>query len=213
MEKALAYTPIVYNQATYQISERDKGFNYTIEYKQTQFPEDCLLYLDPAYSSQEISDASPQEHTLTIKLPKINEEDGTISYAEKFTYPIVVETISDNLPFRPATSGDIIANRMCVFRFKKGFNKVILINSPLFNDARYSSIRATNAEFLEKPVIVTTDSNNNEHRTMVATSEEVSALDERLTEWENKINFGTKDPEEALQDAPVGSIYIQLEED
>lgn len=184
------------------------------------FPEDGLLFVAPVYSSkgpyEEIENGEPvikdKHPKLYIKTPVTI--DGQTQYIDNKEYEIIVETLEEATPYRQATYNDIIANRMCIFRFKRGYNKAILTNSPLFNDAAYSHIQATDAEFLTRPIITThLDEENNRTTSPVATMEEISELTNKINKIEDKIIFGTEPPEEALSEAPIGTIYIQVEED
>lgn len=215
LKKSLSYTTIVYNQSTYNTNEYEKGFKYIIEYKMETFQEDCLLFVVPVYSSKSlISDTEDtRKHELYINRPVVNQENGQLEYVSK-VYEIVVETLEDLTPYRKVTEGDIISNRMCIFRFLRGYDKAVLVNSPLFNNASYTDIMATNAKFLNKPVVATTDEQGNVAGSVkIATEDEIKALDDRLSAWEEKIIFGTETPEDALEGKPVGTLYIQLEED
>lgn len=201
LEKSLKYTPILYRQSTYSIDQNAFGNDYILEYKQTDIPEDSLLFFIPAYSSNDSATCK-----LTIRVPSVN-SSGTYSYSD-IVYDIIVEQNND-MP-RKAGQGDIIANRMCIFRFRSITKQVILCNSPLYNDAIFSNVKVVNAKFTNMPVYV--DPNTNIEYALVSTKE-LSELKNKVTALENKIKFGTQDPEEALRDLPAGTIYIQHEED
>ena len=99
---------------------------------------------------------------------------------------------------------------MCIFRFRLSSNEAILCNSPLYDSAIYSSIQATNATFLNRPVVY--DPETMMTYTLIST-QEFSDLVGRVEKLEKRIQFGTKEPEEALADLPAGTVYIQYEED
>jgi hypothetical protein len=130
-----------------------------------------------------------------------------VIYPER-TFDIIVEQ-NDDKP-RKAKKGDIIANRMCIFRFRNSSNQVILCNSPLYNDAIFSNLKVTNANFINLPTYRDPKSPFLEYT--LVTSKELDELKERITKLENRIKFGTEEPEDALQDCPTGTIYIRYEE-
>mgnify|MGYP006896786439 CR=1 FL=1 len=83
---------------------------------------------------------------LNIRTPSAN---GSQYIPHNFD--ILVETNDGRV--RPAELGDIIAYRMCFFRFKKGTDKIILCNSPLYNEAAFTSLIANNAVFNNVPTV------------------------------------------------------------
>ena len=197
LEKTLKYTPIVYKQNSTPTNQDTVGTNFTLEYKHTSLPEDGLLFFLPVYSCKENA-------SLTIKTPRVS--NGATVY-DATTYTIEVETNKGIT--RPTQANDIVAFRMCIFRFKKGSNSIVLINSPLYNDARFTNLTVTNASFLSKPTVY--DPDDDIEYTLVS-SKDLSAIERRLTKVENKVIYGNGDPEEALADRDVGTIYIKVEE-
>ena len=202
--KALGYVPIVYKQSIYNIDQEEGGRNFTLEYKYTDIADDSLLFFIPAYSSLEPTDQAKCK--LIIKIPVV--VGGVYEYQTR-SLDIIVEQ-NDNVP-RPATRGDIIANRMCIFRFRLSSNEAILCNSPLYDNAIYSSFQATNAKFLNRPVVVDPEDPFKTY-TLVST-QEFNELVEEVNKLKQRIQYGTKSPEEALAGLPSGTIYIQYEED
>ena len=203
LSKSLNYTPIIYKQSTYLTNQEQNGRNFVLEFKHTDIPDDSLLFFIPAFSSL---DPLPTEKCkLIVRIPKV--VDGTYQYTE-LILKIIVEQ-NDDIP-RDAKKGDIIANRMCIFRFRLSSNEAILCNSPLYDSAIYSSIQATNATFLNRPVVY--DPETMMTYTLIST-QEFSDLVGRVEKLEKRIQFGTKEPEEALADLPAGTVYIQYEED
>ena len=193
----MKYTPIVYNQISATSAQRASGTNFILEYKHTSLPEDGLLFFVPIYSCK-------NNATLTIRVPKLN---GSTLVYEDTTFDIEVET--NKGVTRRTQQNDIVAHRMCIFRFRKNNNNVILINSPLYNEANYTSLTATNATFQNKPLVY--DSANDTYYTLV-NSKEFEDLKQRVSKVENKIIYGNIDPEEALSDREAGTIYIKVEE-
>lgn len=201
LEKSLKYTPIVYKQSLFDINQNNFDNIYTLEYKYTELPDDSLLFFVPSVSS---NDKENKKCKLRIRVP-----NDTYKRYTEIVYPIIVEQNTD-LP-RAAGINDIIANRLCIFRFRKSSKQAILINSPLYNDAMFSSIKATNAEFTNKPFV--RDNENPNITYELITTKEYNDLLNRVKSLESKIRFGTEEPEDALKDAPTGTVYIQYEAD
>ena len=201
LEKSLAYTPIVYKQSSFSTNQEQFNNVYEIEAKYTEIPDDCLLFFLPSVSSNESGSC-----ILKIKVPTVS--NNTTVY-KSHEYKILVEQ-NTNTP-RYAQKNDIIANRICIFRFRKSSSQAILINSPLYNDAIFSNIKVTNAEFLNPPIIV--DQQNPNIQYTLVTIKELQELKNDIAMLKGRIIFGTDDPEEALKDSPSGTIYIQHEED
>ena len=199
--KALPYTPIVYKQSLFSTNQSEYGTSFELEYKHTDIPDDSLLFFVPSVSSAD------GDCKLVVKIP-IVQSDGTTVYSSS-EFDIIVEQ-NDDLP-RPAGKGDIIASRMCIFRFRKSRGQVILCNSPLYNDAIFSNIKVTNAKFLNLPEYV--DPQNPQITYTLVSTKEFNALQEEVIKLKNRIRYGTQDPEEALVDAPYGTVYIQHESD
>lgn len=202
LEKSLQYTPIVYKQSIFSTNQEEFLNEYTLEFKQTDIPDDSLLFFVPSVSSNDSGNCK-----LIIKVPHAN-SDGSFTYGS-LTYDIIVEQY-DEQP-RKAGKGDIIANRMCIFRFRKITGQVILCNSPLYNDAIFSNLRVTNLTLLNKPVYV--DPQNPTITYTLVSTKELIALEERVAALEKKFIFGVEDAEEALADSPAGTVYIKIEED
>lgn len=202
--KALGYTPIVYKQSTYNTDQNEGGRNFVLEFKHTDIPDDSLLFFIPAFSS--LDPTVENVCKLIIRMPRV--KGRQYEYVD-LPLSIIVEQ-NDNVP-RPAKKGDIIANRMCIFRFRLSSKEAVLCNSPLYDNAIYSSFQATDARFLNRPVIVDNEDPTKTY-TLVSTKEFNELVDE-VTKLKNRIQYGSKSPEEALADCPAGTIYIQYEED
>lgn len=200
----LKYGAYVYNQLSTLYSTWDG--NYKIEYLYEDVPANSLLFMVPVYSSKQ------DNNTLTIRYlsgTRKNENGVLVGVYKEKTYNIYIENPEGFLT--KATEGDIVANRLCIFRFIKGDNNtVILINSPLYNSISVSTLNVTNeASFHTTPTVVdkTTDA-----RIPLVTKTELLALTERVRKLENKFQFGVADAYEALASAEVGTIYIQVED-
>lgn len=205
LSKTLRYTPVVYNQSIYSTNQNNFDNVFTLEYKHTELPDDGLLFFVPSISSNNSGTC-----VLKIKVPYLPTGASKYSYSDaNTTYTIVKETNDGKTS--NAGEGDIIANRMCIFRFKKNSKNIVLINSPLYNSIKVNSLKATNAEFTNVPTVYNPDNAAIEIR--LVTSVELEALKKRVSELENKIIFGTEDPEVILSDKPTGTVYIQVEED
>lgn len=210
----LRYSTYVYTQlnSPHETWEGD----YKIEYLYEKLPDNCLIFMVPKFSSLATkrvdgSETVIDENKLTIKyLIGVEVINGAKhgKYSSK-SYTIYVENPEGTLTL--ATKGDIIANRLAIFRFIKGYeNTVVLINSPIYNSVQLSTLLVTNkASFYVRPVII---DNATGSEIPVATTTDVNLLAKRVEELESKIQYGTEDPEDALIDAPLGTIYIQVEE-
>ena len=203
LAKSLAYTAIVYKQSTYTTNQNNFDNVFVLEFKHEEIPDDSLLFFVPSVSSNNSGDCK-----LKIKVPYIPTGSNSYSYKEK-TYTIVKET--NNGVAAPAGEGDIIANRMCIFRFRSKSTNIVLVNSPLTNSATLNDLKVTNCQFINKPTVANPD--NPSLPFILVTSDELNALTKRIEDLENKIIFGTEDPEDALSDKPTGTIYVQVDKD
>lgn len=200
LAEMLPYMPRIYTQSSYTPTTNANERVFNLVYKFSYLPSDSLLFFLPTQSSVKGS------NKLVIKVPKAD-ASGQITYKDT-AFDIVIET--NNGSTREATEGDIIAYRLCTFRFAKAnTNTVVLTNSPSYNSLKISELSATNALFLNVPQI----GPNSLEATKIATLADLSELEVKITKLEDKIIFGTKDPEEALAGKPNGTLYVQIEED
>ena len=178
--------------------------NYIIKYPYSSLPNNGLLFLLPQFSS--IKQTNSRFNTLTIKFTETTDTNQT--YTGSKTYTMYKE--SSNGKLSPVTEGDIIANRLAIFRFITGNNNsVILINNPQYNDIQVSTITVTNSTtFKSTPILEKADGSF----TRIATEEGLTELEKRLRTVESRILYGAIDPDEALKDAVEGTIYIKVEE-
>lgn len=210
----LRYGAYVYTQLSTPSTNWQGDF--TIEFLYEKLPDNCLVFMVPKYSSLSTSytdgtDKVIDANKLTIKYLIGTELINGVKHGryKSTTYNIYVESSEGLLTL--ATKGDIVANRLAIFRFIKGDNdSVILINSPLYNSISLSTLSVTNkTTFYTTPVVVDKGSGS---EIPLATNSDLLALTERVKKLENKFQYGTLDPEEALVDAEVGTIYVKVEE-
>ena len=206
LKKMLNYLPMIYNQQ--QLSYINNG-EIVIKYPYEKIPENALLFVLPLYSSLESG------NKLTIKFAQVSQDGSTISYATTKSYNIMVE--DTNGTKRKAGLGDIVANRLCMFRFITGNSPdIILCNNPIYNNLKCSTLCITNtAKFYKKPTIVYQTEIGTELETALALDSDLQNLAERVTALENKFKVGTDTPEKYFDDnpnAPLGTIYMQVEE-
>lgn len=200
----LKYGAYVYNQLTTLYTSWDG--NYKIEYLYEDIPDNSLLFMVPVYSSKK------ENNKLTIRYltgTRTNAQGVQVGVYKEKSFNILIENPEGYLT--KATEGDIIANRLCIFRFVKGDNDtVILINSPLYNSVSISTLTVVNeATFYTMPTVVDpiTDS-----RIPLTSKTDFLALQERVSKLESKFQFGVEDANTALAGADVGTIYIQVED-
>lgn len=175
-----------------------------MEYKHADVPDDSLLFFVPTVSCNDIGG----DAKLKIRIPYlVNSNSDRVRYTD-VVYDILVE--EDDATMRKAIKGDIVAYKMCIFRFQKSANRAILCNSPQRNDVSYSSLKATNALFINPPKMI--DPENNLQYELVS-KKEFNALVEKVNKMDEKIFAGTLDPEVALEGKPAGTIYIQYKKD
>lgn len=201
--KMLGYIPMIYNQ-----QNKVMDGNFIIKYPEEKVLNNALLFILPITNSIEGS------NTLTIRYTKAD-ADGNISHTNK-TYNILVEGIDGRK--RNASIGDIVANRLCMFRFVTGDNNnIILINNPNYNNIKVASLVVTNStELYSVPKIMgfVEDQGYTQIDTL-ATLSQVAKLEKRVSAMENKFVSGTISPEKFFDTNPDledGTIYIQVEE-
>lgn len=206
LKKMLNYLPMIYNQQ--QVSTTNTG-EIIIKYPYDSIPENALLFVLPLYNSIE------SNNKLTIKLAQVSQDGSAISYETSKSYNIMVE--DTNGTKRRATLGDIVANRLCMFRFiTNNSSDIILCNNPIYNNLKCSTLCITNsAKFYEIPKIVYYTAQGVEKETPLALNQDVQNLAARITALENKFKVGTETAEEYFsnnKNVPDGTIYMQVEE-
>jgi hypothetical protein len=217
----LKYNAYVYNQLS-ALTDTWNG-DYKIEYLYEKIPDNSLLFMVPKYSSlptgipndtdgEEYSTTYVDSNKLTIRYligTRTDEHGNKRGVYNSKVYKIYVEAPEGSM--RLAGEGDIIANRLAIFRFIKGDkDSVILTNSPIYNSVSLSNLTVTNkATFYSRPVILDPITKD---EIPLATNTDLLSLTKRVEKLENKFQYGTEDAENALIDADVGTIYIQVEE-
>ena len=199
----LKYGAYVYNQINLLPSEWNG--NYTIEYLYDSIPNNSLLFMVPVYSSIEGTNSLTLRYL--VRTEKVGDVIKGIYQSKNFT--IYVENPEGILT--KATKGDIIAHRLCIFRFIKGDDDtVILVNSPSYNSVSYNNISVTGeAKFYNTPVVVDKSTGS---KIPLATKTDFISLENRVATLERKFIYGSIEAEEALIDAEPGTIYIKVEE-
>lgn len=206
LKKMLNYLPMIYNQQ--QLGYVNTG-EITIKYPYDKIPDNALLFVLPLYSSLE------NNNKLTIKFAKVSQDGKTIGYTTTKTYNIMVEDTNGSK--RMASTGDIIANRLCMFRFiTNNSSDIILCNNPIYNNLKCSTLCITNStKFYEIPKVIYYTNMGVEQEVELALSSDVQALKERVEKLENKFVYGTDTAEKYFEDnpnTPSGTIYMQVEE-
>lgn len=206
LKKMLNYLPMIYNQQ--QLGYVNTG-EITIKYPYDKIPDNALLFVLPLYSSLE------NNNKLTIKFAKVSQDGKTIGYTTTKTYNIMVEDTNGSK--RMASTGDIIANRLCMFRFiTNNSSDIILCNNPIYNNLKCSTLCITNStKFYEIPKVIYYTNMGVEQEVELALSSDVQALKERVEKLENKFIYGTDTAEKYFEDnpnTPSGTIYMQVEE-
>ena len=214
LKKMLNYLPMIYNQ---RIPASTWDGNITIRYPYKEIPDNAILFVLPLYNSLDNTN-TPNINKLTIQYATVSQDGSTISYQTSKTYNIVIE--SQDGSKRPATVGDIIANKLCMFRFITNNKKdIVLCNNPIYNNLQCTSLYITNESiFRELPIyeysttingVVTTK------QTTLATAENILDLKRRLDLLEQRLQIGTESPEEFFSNnsnLPQDTIYFQTEE-
>lgn len=201
--KALSHLPTIYEQR----ETGDWTGEYVIRYPFKEVPKNTILLMLP------LRNAVDGANKLTIKYATVSGQD-TVDYSTSKTYNILVE--GNNGRKRPAGTGDIVANRLCVFRFiTNNPHDVILCNNPVYNDLTCSSLEVTQeTRFHQLPRHVYTNEHGVEQTTELVTQVQLSELEDRVAQLESRLQVGTVSPEEffeANQNLPENSIYFQTE--
>lgn len=206
LKKMLNYLPMIYNQQ--QVSSVNTG-EIIIKYPYDKIPDNALLFVLPLYSSLKTN------NILTIKMAQVSQDGKAVSYSNIKSYNILVE--DTNGTKRKASIGDIVANRLCMFRFiTNNSSDIILCNNPIYNNLKCSTLCITNStKFYEIPRVVYYTSQGVEIETPLALSSELQSLTDRVSALEEKFKIGTDSAEKFFEenpDTPKGTIYLQVEE-
>ena len=207
LKQMLNYLPMIYNQ---QASANNTG-EIIIKYPYDKVPNNALLFVLPLYSS--VEDTTASHNKLTIKFAEVSKDGSIVGYSKGKQYNILVEDTNGSK--RKASKGDIIANRLCMFRFiSNNANDVILCNNPIYNNLKCSTLCITNStKFYEIPKFVT-NIGGVEKEIDLALKSEVQELRTKVDALEKKFRVGTESAEEFFEDSsiPDGTIYLQVEE-
>jgi len=169
---------------------------FVIRYPFPTAPSNSLVFVLPLRNSVEVT--SERTNKLIFRYPT---GEG---YATK-EYTIFIEGINGALTH--AGEHALIANRLAMFRFlSTDPDKAILVNNSYHNTLGLSHLSVSQStHFGLVPTVGTNDE--------LALNSELKALEDRVKKLEEMIIVGEEDAEEALQDKPEGTIYIQLERD
>lgn len=192
--KMINYLPQIYTQR-----ETGKLGEIIIKYPYKTIPNNSLLFVIPLKGSE------VDDNTLSIRFGVPSTDGSTITYTTTKTYKILIED-TDGMK-RDATSGDILPDRLCIFRFiRSNSDSVVLCNSPIYGDIYCSNLTVTNAiSFSQIPKV---------NGVALATEAKVLKLEDEIKALKNKIKFGTETAEEYFEnnEADEGTIYLQVEE-
>lgn len=205
LKKMLNYLPMIYNQQQTSVNTGE----IVIKYPYDKIPENALLFVLPMYNSLSSG------NKLTIKLATVSQNGTVVSYTTTKQYNIMVEDTDGKK--RAAGLGDIVANRLCMFRFiTNNSSDIILCNNPIYNNLKCSTLCITNsAKFYETPKVIYYTNQGVEKEVELALSSDLQNLAARVTALENKFVTGTDSAEEYFENnpnAPQGTIYMQVEE-
>jgi hypothetical protein len=207
LQQMLNYLPMIYNQQ----ASANTG-EIIIKYPYSSIPNNALLFVLPLYNSAEDNENIPNK--LTIKFAQVSQDGTTVGYSKGKQYNILVE--DTNGTKRRASKGDIVANRLCMFRFiSNNATDIILCNNPVYNNLKCSTLCITNStKFYEIPKFVTSI-DGVEKEINLALESKVQELITRVDALEKKFRVGTKSAEEFFEEnpnEPKGTIYLQVEE-
>lgn len=205
LKKMLNYLPMIYNQQQTSVNTGE----IVIKYPYSKIPENALLFVLPMYNSLSSG------NKLTIKFATVSQNGTVVSYTTTKQYNIMVEDTDGKK--RAAGLGDIVANRLCMFRFiTNNSSDIILCNNPIYNNLKCSTLCITNsAKFYETPKVIYYTNQGVEKEVELALSSDLQDLAARVTALENKFVTGTDSAEEYFENnpnAPQGTIYMQVEE-
>ena len=205
LKKMLNYLPMIYNQQQTSVNTGE----IVIKYPYDKIPDNALLFVLPMYNSLSSG------NKLTIKLATVSQNGTVVSYTTTKQYNIMVEDTDGKK--RAAGLGDIVANRLCMFRFiTNNSSDIILCNNPIYNNLKCSTLCITNsAKFYETPKVIYYTNQGVEKEVELALASDLQDLAARVTALENKFVTGTDSAEEYFENnpnAPQGTIYMQVEE-
>lgn len=204
--KMLHHLPIIHTPKSYGDRDGDIVINYPYE----EVPNNSLLFVVPLRGSNNIS------NRLVIKHPQLVTTNGTtkVEYPTNKTkeYTIYIENHDGSK--RQVKSGDIVPDRLCIFRFlSASSNIVILCNNPIYDNLHCSTLTITNETiFYRQPSIIGA---NNQTVDTLALSSDVKSVKDTADSLKERIQTGTQSAEDffdAHPELPAGTIYLQMEE-
>jgi hypothetical protein len=200
----LKYLPKVYAQKEYK---NDFPGNIYIHYPYKDIPNNAIFFVLPMRGSVEYTGTTSNKLVIQYWQSGIDDNGKpTVNVTQEKVYDILIEKPDGSKRF--ATIGDILPDRLCMFRFvKSSSNYVVLCNDPLHGDVYCSSLKVTGeVNFNETPKV---------NQFNLVTSNDLATIEKKLTDLENKIQTGTQTAESYFKEhpnLPVGTIYIQTEE-
>ena len=216
LSTVLKFIPQIYPQ---RIVSDNQG-EIIINYPHKEIPSNIILYVLPYRSSINIDKNTPsQSNMLTINYHTTKLNPTTKKYEltsiETKHYSIIVE--DTNGKKREAEAGDILADRLCMFRFStKNSNEVILCNSPLYGDVFCNKLEVVEElKLYGKPVIGVKEGGVFVPKDSLVTKSELKELQDKLDSLAKKLIVGTQTPEQyfsANPNAEEGTIYLQMED-
>lgn len=146
----------------------------------------------------------------------VDDEDALIHFgpeANRVTKQL--KTISDYGFERAIGKGDIVANKACFIRYNPITDSVILLNPSMDKEAYVTNLHVYNtARFYNQPQVrkeVTVAGGVKDFKYVdILDKDHYDALDARLSKLETKFILGTKNPQDALENADNGTIYFKL---
>lgn len=216
LSTVLKFIPQIYPQRIVS----DNHGEIIINYPHKEIPSNIILYVLPYRSSINKDKNTPsQSNMLTINyhITKLNPNTNKyeLSNIETKHYSIVVEDTDGKK--REAEAGDILADRLCMFRFSsKNSNEVILCNSPLYGNIFCNSLEIANdLRLYKKPVIGVKGKDGFEVTDTLVTQSELKELQDKVNAIDNRIKVGVQTPEQYFSANPnteEGTIYLQMED-
>lgn len=216
LETVLKFLPQIYSQR--EVS--DNIGEIIINYPHRELPKNILLFVLPYRGSITYDRNIPdQMNKLTIKYHTTTFNTATNKYElteiETKSYNIIVE--GEDGKKRSAKAGDILPDRLCMFRISsKSSNEILLCNSPLYGDIFCNSLEIANdLKLYKKPVIGVKGEDGFEVTDTLVTQSELKELQAKVDSIDKRLVVGTQTPEQYFsshQAAERGTIYLQMEE-
>lgn len=138
----------------------------------------------------------------------VDNEDAIICFLpSNKNYPL--KTISDTGFERAIGEGDIVANKVCFIRYNPITQNILLINPSMDKETSVSTLKVfKEAQFNTIPTVKIGGSDN-KYEELVPMST-LRELEKRLVKLERRFIIGIGDPQDALEDAEDGDIYLKI---